>query len=76
MKFVKFIFTTSSGDIFEKMEDIDNPEIWRTAGSLNPEQQEKSRAKIANIADYIIPGHGPMFRVTNEMKEKIISACN
>lgn len=63
------------GDIFERAEDIDKRELWVSAGSLNPEQQENSRAKIASKADYIVPGHGPMFRVTEEMKEKLKTNC-
>lgn len=25
---------------------------------------------ILDVADYIIPGHGPMFRVTEQMREE------
>ncbi|XP_046655737.1 metallo-beta-lactamase domain-containing protein 1-like isoform X2 [Daphnia pulicaria] len=68
-----------AGDIFEREEDIEQPEIWRSCGSVNPEQQENSRAVIANIADYIVPGHGPIFKVTDGMKKKLsqnLSRCN
>jgi hypothetical protein len=67
------------GDIFEREEDIEQPEIWRSCGSVNPEQQENSRAIIANIADYIVPGHGSIFKVTDAMKKKLsqnVSTCN
>ncbi|KAI9553573.1 hypothetical protein GHT06_021491 [Daphnia sinensis] len=60
-----------AGDIFEREEDIENPEVWRACGSINPAQQENSRAIIAKLADYIVPGHGPMFKVTDTMKKKL-----
>lgn len=62
---------TKLGDVFEREEDIENEEIWRSAGSINPEQQEKSRALIASIADHIVPGHGPMFKVTSDIRRKL-----
>ena len=68
-------FNITTGDIFEREEDIEQPEIWRSCGTVNPDQQEKSRAKIANIADYIVPGHGPIFKVTDAMRKKLTSLC-
>lgn len=60
-----------TGDLFEKAEDIDDPRIWReVAGSEDPKQQVKSRQMILHIADFIVPGHGPMFKVTDAMREK------
>ncbi|XP_047508438.1 metallo-beta-lactamase domain-containing protein 1 [Pieris napi] len=56
------------GDLFEKHEDIMNQNIWMSVGSEDPIQQAKNRAKIADAADWIIPGHGPMFKVTNEIR--------
>lgn len=50
-----------SGDIFENQCDRENPNLWRD-NSLNPELQERSRRLIASFADYIIPGHGSMFK--------------
>lgn len=59
-----------AGDLFEREEDIADPSLWRhTAGSENPETQEKHRNKVLLLADYIVPGHGPMFKVTEAMKE-------
>lgn len=53
-----------SGDLFEKEEDLTNPSLWRDiAGSEDPVQQEANRNKVLAIADYIIPGHGYMFKV-------------
>ena len=57
------------GDIFEREEDIEKPEIWRSeGGSADPERQERSRLEIIQNADWIVPGHGPMFKVTEAMK--------
>ncbi|CAL1269294.1 unnamed protein product [Larinioides sclopetarius] len=51
------------GDLFEKEEDIFNSALWKiTAGSENPKLQYQNRSKILNLADYIVPGHGPMFK--------------
>lgn len=59
------------GDLFEKEEDVEHELIWLGAGSDNPEKQKENRLKVAKIADFIIPGHGRMFKVTNEMREKL-----
>ncbi|GFT93734.1 metallo-beta-lactamase domain-containing protein 1 [Nephila pilipes] len=56
------------GDLFERKEDIKNSDLWKiTAGSENPSLQFENRNKILHLADYIIPGHGPMFQVTEEL---------
>ena len=52
-----------AGDIFEKEEDLTDDSIWMEAGSQDRKKQIESREKILNIADYVIPGHGPMFKV-------------
>ncbi|GFG38317.1 hypothetical protein Cfor_12196 [Coptotermes formosanus] len=58
-----------TGDLFEREEDITNPSLWQlVAGSDDPEKQQQNRNKIMQIADWIVPGHGPIFRVTEEMK--------
>lgn len=31
----------------------------------------KNRAKIADIADWIVPGHGTKFKVTPEIKKSL-----
>ena len=51
-----------AGDTFEKVQDIEDDNIWKLAGSENEEMQTKSRIEILKFADWIIPGHGPMFR--------------
>nr|XP_022904742.1 metallo-beta-lactamase domain-containing protein 1 [Onthophagus taurus] len=53
-----------TGDLFENQRDIRNPQIWKDAGSDNEELQEKHRKEILRFADYIVPGHGPMFKVS------------
>lgn len=67
--FLLFLFC--AGDLFEKVEDIEDPSIWLNAGSENPDLQYKNRLKIAEIADWIIPGHGKKFEVNNSIRELI-----
>lgn len=53
------------GDLFEYDKDwvtTDTSEAWEP-WSQDKELQEKSRAKIWKLADYIVPGHGDMFKV-------------
>ncbi|KAJ8735448.1 hypothetical protein PYW07_007068 [Mythimna separata] len=59
------------GDLFEKFEDIQNPSIWLEAGSEDPVQQMKNRSKVADIADWIVPGHGPKFQVTEQIRQTL-----
>ncbi len=57
------------GDLFEREEDIEQPELWKvTAGSEDEKKQEESRKKVLNIADYIVPGHGPIFKVLEKYR--------
>ena len=51
-----------AGDTFEKEEDIEDESIWISAGSENQEKQQESRKRILQEADWIVPGHGPMFK--------------
>lgn len=64
-------FTT--GDLFEKFEDIEDPSLWLQAGSEDPAQQRINRLKMARLADWIVPGHGPQFKVTDEIRESLKS---
>ncbi|XP_046965899.1 metallo-beta-lactamase domain-containing protein 1 [Vanessa cardui] len=61
-----------TGDLFEKVEDIENPNIWLDAGSEDHIQQRKNRLKIAQLADWIVPGHGPKFKVTDQIRESLL----
>ncbi|KAK6029686.1 metallo-beta-lactamase domain protein [Ostertagia ostertagi] len=47
-----------SGDIFECANDDTQ---WKEV-SRYPDLQEKSRSEIEELADWIVPGHGPMFK--------------
>ncbi|KAJ1360361.1 Metallo-beta-lactamase domain-containing protein 1 [Parelaphostrongylus tenuis] len=47
-----------AGDIFEYAND---DEDWKEV-SHYPDMQSKSRAEILRYADWIVPGHGPMFK--------------
>ena len=54
-----------TGDLFEYNKDwltVDTSEAWEP-WSQDKELQNKSRAKIWKLADYIVPGHGDMFKV-------------
>lgn len=65
------------GDLFEKEEDLVDETIWMvSAYSEAPKLQELNRNKILLLADYIVPGHGPMFKVTKEMKERASNSNN
>ncbi|XP_050308325.1 metallo-beta-lactamase domain-containing protein 1 [Anthonomus grandis grandis] len=57
-----------TGDLFEKEEDLSDESIWISAGSDSEELQRKNRQKILEIADFIVPGHGSMFRVPDHQK--------
>ncbi|VDM95047.1 unnamed protein product [Thelazia callipaeda] len=46
------------GDIFEEKDDV---KTWRK-NSKYPQDQERSREAILQVADWIIPGHGQMFK--------------
>nr|XP_033779807.1 metallo-beta-lactamase domain-containing protein 1 [Geotrypetes seraphini] len=48
-----------AGDLFEREEDEGT---WREL-SENPGLQEANRQKVLMMADVVIPGHGPPFRV-------------
>ncbi|KAK2180029.1 hypothetical protein NP493_461g01006 [Ridgeia piscesae] len=52
-----------AGDLFECKDDLTDSTIWRDV-SEQPEVQEKSRQRVLQIADHIVPGHGKMFRVS------------
>lgn len=65
----KMLFAVT-GDLFEKEDDILEPSIWKALGT--PElvkTQSVMRSRVINLADFIIPGHGPMFRVSHAMRE-------
>lgn len=53
-----------SGDVF--LYQNDDNDFAEFAEDL--EKQRESRTKIICLADFILPGHGPMFQVTPDMK--------
>ena len=55
-----------AGDLFEREEDLQDEKIWKEAGSEDEQLQIKSRNAVLQCADYIIPGHGPMFKVSKD----------
>lgn len=56
------------GDLFENEDDRADPVRWRK-WSLNPRLHARSRESALGIADFIVPGHGGMFRVGAEGPE-------
>ena len=50
------------GDLFECAEDLENENLWRSSSEM-PEMQKTNRERILDLADFIVPGHGEMFRV-------------
>lgn len=52
-----------TGDLFERFEDLTDENIWIEAGSDSEALQRVNRQKILGMADFIVPGHGPMFKV-------------
>lgn len=57
-----------TGDLFEKFEDLMDSSIWKSAGSDNEHLQIENREKILRMVDYIVPGHGSMFKVPQKYK--------
>ncbi len=51
-----------TGDLFEAEGDWKNAKDW-IAFSKRPKSQIRNRAKIWELADHIVPGHGDMFKV-------------
>lgn len=51
-----------AGDVFERERDEGQ---WR-ALSEDPAEQERSRRRVLAMADVIVPGHGPPFRVLRD----------
>lgn len=45
--------------------------LWLDAQPENESLQRENRLIIAKMVEYIIPGHGKSFKVTNEMIKKL-----
>lgn len=52
-----------TGDLFESEKDLRDESIWIDAGSDSVDLQRENREKILKLADFIVPGHGPMFQI-------------
>jgi len=50
------------GDLFECAADLEDEALWRSGSEL-PELQQANRDRILDLAAFIVPGHGNMFRV-------------
>lgn len=50
------------GDLFEREEDIKNERIWIEAGTTVESLQRANRNRIYRKVDYILPGHGSLFK--------------
>lgn len=59
-----------TGDLFECSEDLEDYSLWQE-NSEQPELQQQSRIDILRIADWIVPGHGQMFKVPEEYKRQM-----
>ncbi|RUS77527.1 hypothetical protein EGW08_014711 [Elysia chlorotica] len=59
-----------AGDLFECEADLDCPSLWQEM-SHQPHQQEQSRIEVLKMANFIVPGHGPMFQVPEHMKSQM-----
>ncbi|KAK3727316.1 hypothetical protein RRG08_049939 [Elysia crispata] len=59
-----------AGDLFECEADLDSPNLWQDQ-SHSPHQQEQSRIEVLRVADFIVPGHGPMFQVPGHIKSQM-----
>lgn len=52
-----------TGDLFEREEDLNDENIWIDAGSESVDEQRENRQFVLDNFDWIVPGHGPMFKV-------------
>lgn len=59
------------GDLFERREDVDDEQIWKTAGSEDEKRQTEERHRMSQLCSHIVPGHGPMFAVTEAIRLKL-----
>ncbi|XP_030377731.1 metallo-beta-lactamase domain-containing protein 1 [Scaptodrosophila lebanonensis] len=59
------------GDLFERQDDVADASIWQNAGSEDGKQQCTERLRMAQLCAHIVPGHGPMFAVTDELRSKL-----
>lgn len=53
------------GDLFECEADLLDESIWIGAGSQDQQLQRQNRQRMLSVADYVVPGHGPIFRTAD-----------
>ena len=65
----------TEGDLFEMESDIEDPSLWKAA-SWQPQLQAVSRynAVAQHSVNFIVPGHGPTFHVTEHYVELLKNA--
>lgn len=61
-----------AGDLFERQDDIDDADVWLSAGSQDDILQQLYRTAIYKSVDYILPGHGDIFKT--EVGKKLSSS--
>lgn len=59
-----------TGDLFERFEDLEDFSLWQE-NSQDPQTQQQNRLQMLKFADWIVPGHGPMFQVPKEQKQQL-----
>lgn len=59
------------GDLFENGDDVFDSSVWLSAGSEAPDKQRFHRHRMSTGADTIIPGHGPRFSVTDDIRKRL-----
>jgi hypothetical protein len=62
-----FSFVIFPGDLFFNAADVTNSQQWQQFAANVPTGLQ-NRNKVLCAANYIVPGHGPMFQVTASMK--------
>jgi len=65
------------GDTFENEDDIENPSYWKEV-SYFPQMQAASRYNVVVrfSVDYIAPGHGTMFPLTDDLVKLLAIQAN
>ncbi|CAJ0943782.1 unnamed protein product, partial [Mesorhabditis belari] len=59
-------------DLILSDQDVLNSTLW-TSRAQQPQLGQLYRNKVICASDYISPGHGPMFKVTDQMRQ--IAQC-
>ena len=57
-----------AGDMFTEAAEVFDSEAWESR-AFSVEKGRESRRRLLCAADYIIPGHGKQFQVTDRMRQ-------